>query len=252
MSKEQPVYPAVPSAPPQEIPPPYAIQNNISCVSLHESDKLRLMGFTPEEIAFVKQAISTSWSQGIQAESKYAGAYQIKLKGNPWWGQGSEAVPSRLLIAAILRHLLNMGWLLTLSTDISKKQYDKDTLFLRRTHPDPSAFICSISFNRTDRIRLIGAPPHLQSAVHDTIVRCWSKGLQDQKVYEGHPEWKLKGNPWWADSNETVQVRMFLARLIEAVERVGFVVYASVDISQGTGENNGDVDSWFLRQVRAV
>ncbi len=65
----------------------------------------------------------------------------------------------------MLSALYNHGWYLLTSTDISKKQFDKDSLiFQQGTRPCQTAFF-SISFNEYNKLRLIGIPPELIAAV---------------------------------------------------------------------------------------
>ena len=78
----------------------------------------------------------------------------------PGSGQGDDAVPARLLMCAVLSTLHAAGWILAFSTDISKKELDKDTLIFKKSaYVEPSIW-CSISFNRSDRLRIIGAAGH--------------------------------------------------------------------------------------------
>lgn len=72
-------------------------------------------------------------------------------------GQGYEAVPSRHLIVHVLGALALTGWHLTFSTDLSKKQWDKDSLFFKPGPPVKRVFF-AVSFNETDKIRLIDGP----------------------------------------------------------------------------------------------
>lgn len=75
----------------------------------------------------------------------------------PGYGQYSEAVPSRRLMTHLLHCLSVHGWHLSISTDLSKKSYDKDTLFFRHGPPLNRMFF-SVSFNEYDKIRIIDPP----------------------------------------------------------------------------------------------
>ena len=122
-------------------------------------------------------AILASWPFGIQREREYGSSFEFKLKGkevhlssrlrlthsltfarlgNPWSGQGSEAIPSRVLMMAILRALYNIGHVIYLSTDLSRKQFDKDSIFFRwHSVPPPPCTWFAISFNMGGTIRVI-------------------------------------------------------------------------------------------------
>jgi hypothetical protein len=69
-----------------------------------------------------------------------------------------------------LHCMATQGWHLAASTDLSKKSWDKDTLFFRAGPPVQRMFF-SVSFNEYDKIRIIDPPNDaiknaLISAVH--------------------------------------------------------------------------------------
>ncbi|KAJ3024211.1 hypothetical protein HKX48_004484 [Thoreauomyces humboldtii] len=231
---------ATPTDTPPQVPP------LLCCVSLHGSDRLRTMGLHETHIALIRQAI-LSTGYRIQDEKPYSCSWEFKISGRPWGGSGSDAVPSRRLATAVMATLVNVGWELALTTDVSKSIYDKDTWILRWTHvlPSPRRF-CSVSFNMSDRIRSIDAPVEVTDAILRTIKTRWAGGLQSQRLYEGVPEFKVYGRPWFTGGTETMATRLFIVSLIQAFETIGWRVYASIDISVGRGENVGDLDSWIL------
>lgn len=149
----------------------------VCCITLNESDKIRLIGTPPELTLPLRQAIASSWG-AIQRESNYSGAHEFKLQGNPWYGQGLEAVSSRKLITGVLRTMAQYGWNLIQAADVSRKQHDKDTLFFESAMvPDVGQVdMFSMSFNRTDRIRLIEPPAHIIAVVKGAIQSQWTRG----------------------------------------------------------------------------
>lgn len=80
-----------------ETPPAYTSYQH-ACVTLNMSDRLRLIRFPQEIIDVVRQAITTSWPRGLNKEKHDTDFYEFKLHGNPWWGQGEEAISSRSLM----------------------------------------------------------------------------------------------------------------------------------------------------------
>jgi hypothetical protein len=218
-------------------------------LSLNESDKLRLIKFPQAEVQAVRAAIKKSWPKGIQDERDYYGAHEFKLKGYPWEGQGSEAVPSRLLTCSVLEALWNMGWVLQAATDISKKQLDKDTLYFRhQTPPPPQCHWFAISFNRDDRLRLIGAPQDLIEPFKQVLGHNVQKS---EHLKEGAFEFKIKGYPWNASGSEAVTTRTMLLSVLECLESHGFTLYTSFDQNTGPGgdRGSGETDTWFLRRT---
>jgi len=70
---------------------------------------------------------------------------------------------------SVLSALHHHGWNLLTSTDVSKKEQDKDTLIFQFDIPPAATSFFAVSFNELDKLRLIGAPPQLISAVQQTI-----------------------------------------------------------------------------------
>jgi hypothetical protein len=132
------------------------IQTHFASVSMHMEDRLRFLNFPEYVVGMCRSMIQGTWKRGIQAEREYGGSWEIKVYGNPWGGWGTEAVDARRLICALLRTLHSQGWVLMLSTDISKKHTDKDTLMFRHQVPPPvECEWCCIAFSRLDRIKFI-------------------------------------------------------------------------------------------------
>jgi hypothetical protein len=90
MSKKDSNYPIEP-------PPAYSLHQH-ACITLNSNDCFRLIRFPAAITHVIRQAIIASWPRGIQREKDYVDAYEFKLYGTPWWGQGDEAVPSRILM----------------------------------------------------------------------------------------------------------------------------------------------------------
>ncbi|KAJ3152679.1 hypothetical protein HDU86_005554 [Geranomyces michiganensis] len=239
--------------PPEKVAPP-TYQRATCLVSLHESDKIRLLGLPAAIRPGFEQAIVLG-TYHVQSQGEYYGSYQYKLRGRPWFGQGYDAVRSRRLIVEIFRFMESSGWTLVLSADVSKKPYDKDTWFFRRRDAGNVAVpiytqFAAISFNRSDLLRIIMAPPHIVEIITETARRCYPRGIQEVRHHDGFPEIKLRGFPWHASGADTVLTRQFLLEVIDALLRVGWTMYASCDISTGTSsEHVDDVDSWVIASV---
>lgn len=229
---------------------------SVVCISLHETDKLRVMNMSAEMVDSLRGVIQSSWTRGIKSEGSYAVSYEFKLGGRPWLGQGEEAVDARRLIARILGFMLQRGWVLVVATDVSRKEHTKDSLFFRSQPVPPQAAVtAAISFNMTDRVRVIDGTEELAQVVRSCIQNCWSRGLQGERIYNGVPEFKMHGRPWEPSGEGKMVTRMFVAQLIGALDGAGWEVYTSVDISYGTGGQSGEngrtpirsMDSWVLR-----
>jgi hypothetical protein len=84
-------------------------------------DKLLLIKFPTSTISAVKGAIEKSWPRGLQSEKDMPGSVDFQLRGNPWSGQGEDAVPAIYMMCEIMSTLYHLGWSLIMSTDISRK-----------------------------------------------------------------------------------------------------------------------------------
>ncbi|CAF0781562.1 unnamed protein product [Rotaria sp. Silwood1] len=228
-----------------ELPPGYALHQH-ACLTLNWNDRLRLIRFPATIISVVRQAIQASWSHGIQREKEYAGAYEFKLHGYPWHGQGSEAVESRVLMLSILSALHHHGWYLLTATDISKKQQDKDSLIFQLGIPPPSTSFFAVSFNERDKLRLIDAPQDLIRAVQQTIGT--DEIQREEWVYSNTAyQFKLRGYPWVGNGDEAVTSRIKLLALLDCFTSFGWQLYASIDMS--IGYEGCDIDTWFFRRT---
>ncbi|KAK7965151.1 hypothetical protein PG996_000491 [Apiospora saccharicola] len=123
--------------------------------------QIRLLNF-PENIkTTIRQIVASSGHTSVQneRESYYHGSYELKMRGYPWRASGNDVVHSRRLINRNVEDLFDMGWLLTVSTDINKAAEDVNTLIVRHHHlPSPREWL-AVSFSNGDKLRLIGAPP---------------------------------------------------------------------------------------------
>lgn len=224
-----------------------------ACMTLHRTDRLKLIKFPPSAIHAVKAAIERSWIKGIQSEKEADGQVEIQFKGNPWTGQGDDTCPAIYTISQVMAELYHLGWNLVMATDISKRAMDKDTLIYRQGEiPSPCSFM-AVSFNDGDKLRLIKAPNDVINAVKNT----WGGNVQREswKLAGLAWEFKLTGNPWWSSGHESLSVRILLLNMLDAMALLGWELHTSVDITAGPGglgKNAGsDTDCWILRKVNA-
>ncbi|WVW83750.1 hypothetical protein I302_105771 [Kwoniella bestiolae CBS 10118] len=198
-----------------EPPPPFP--HLFGCLHLARSDRVRLIGLPQTCIPAVEEAIRRVWMAGIQKSEGYYKGWEWKLSGNPWYGQGAEAVYSRRLLCHIFHALSAIGW------DIH-------------------------IFNESDKIRIIDPPDARVREAFLRAVQTWPLGIQSQIEKEpGATQVKLRGNPWWTSSgDQVVEARLLVCTVLSAMESVGFELVGSVDMSQGSGDNNYDLDTWFF------
>ncbi|TVY94168.1 hypothetical protein LAWI1_G001361, partial [Lachnellula willkommii] len=226
-------------------------RTTFACLSLHQRDRIQMMQFPPEDVSAIRNVIQHHWKKGLQSERVYSASYEFKLSGYPWFGQGSDAITSRVVVREIFAYLFSQGWILHLSTDVSKNKYDKDSLIFRKqqTPPPPSEFI-AITFNQGDRMRLIGAPNALLADIRTLLKEMNLLQAEDWKDPKLEAwEYKMYGWPWHAIGEETMTTRLLLLKLLETLESRGWSVYASIDQSTGT-KNISETDSWYVVKER--
>lgn len=225
------------------------IRNIHACITLNRSDRLRCISFPQVTVAQIREAIVGNWPGGIQEEFDYHSAHEFKLKGYPWSGQGVDAIPSRHMMCTILSSLYHSGWQLVAAADVSKKQYDKDTLFFKAATIPPPCMFFSVSFNEGDKLRLINAPPNIIHAVRSILTGAIQR--EEWKIADFAYQFKLFGYPWYADGSETVTSRVLLLNMLDALATYGWELHASIDMSLGPGSESSagrDTESWFFKK----
>jgi hypothetical protein len=215
-------------------------------ILMDQSDRLCLLRFPSIHIKSVHHAICASWPRGVQETHDCSGGYVFKLRGNPWSGRGDEAIFARRMMSKILETLANIGWVLAVTTYISKWTSDKDTLIFRyQQSPPPPAAWMSISFNQSDRIRLIDAPDELIQYLTSYLNRVIQR--HNRLKQEGTYEVQFRGYPW---SVLVTVFRPLLLELLEALDVNGWTVYASIE--QETPGSDPDTVSHTLNTTALV
>ena len=139
------------------------------------------------------------------------------------------------------------GWNLIQSTDVSKREGDKDSLFFEKGMADPDARLFVVSFNQSNRIRLIDAPD-LMPCIVDACTEYWTKGIEEETEVNPHClELKLKGNPWYPVGEDAVRSKLVLCQVVANLRTLGFKLYGSVDLSYGT--EGQDLETWVFRRI---
>lgn len=213
-------------------------------LSMHKGDCLRVLSFPPAAISAVQLAVRQTWPNGIQSEQPYAGTHEFKLRGWPWSSNlADDAMHAQRCMTRVLEALAGLGWVLVLSTDVSRNKMDNDTLLFRlQQRPLTGMSWTSMAFVKGDRLRLVDAPEELVRATLGGLAgRVQSHGpFGIPGVYEV----KLTGYPWRAGGEETMEVRRVLLVLLEALERCGFTIYASVEQNATANKHASETDTW--------
>lgn len=90
-----------------------------------------------------------------------------------------------MLIVNIVYGLAINGWKLLVGCEMSKKRTDIDALFFEQCAPDPSAMVFCVTFNYTDRIRILGARPEIIEHFRGIAMSGWRYGIQNECNHYG-------------------------------------------------------------------
>lgn len=106
--------------------PVSTFRTTFASVSLHMTDRIRLLRFPQSDVSDIQNLVRSSWQRGIQDLRVYDQSNEIKLCGNPWsQNYGDQRTEARRLVKGLLQGLFDMGWILRAAVDISKKEFDK-------------------------------------------------------------------------------------------------------------------------------
>lgn len=94
-----------------------------------------MIKFPNSAVESVRQAVLSAWPKGIQVEKEISGSTELQLRGNPWSGQGDEAIPAIYTMCQIMSALYHIGWSLVMATDISKRAVSIWFPIYRHTSP---------------------------------------------------------------------------------------------------------------------
>lgn len=103
-----------------------ASHTKLACLSLHMSDRIRLLNFHPEHIRIITDVVRANASKGVQDVRLYDESTEIKLGGYPWMRGGyrplhEDRVGAIKVTIAVLRTLYELGWVVQFASDIWRK-----------------------------------------------------------------------------------------------------------------------------------
>jgi hypothetical protein len=124
---------AIPSTSLVELPPPppaYEPKDaKFATLSLHKTDRIRLLQFPPQEVEKLRILIDSAWLDGIQNVRDYGGSFELKLKGNPWTGSKNDK--AKHLLRTLFQGLYDMGWVFDAGISLAKKADAKGELSIQ-------------------------------------------------------------------------------------------------------------------------
>ena len=221
-------------------------------MSLNRNDRLRIIG-APNYIEIeAEEVVAEHW--GVQGVAPYAGSYEIKLYGTPWWADGEDTVKARHVIGQLIAKFKALGWEVGATVDVSRKLQDKTVFIFRQCPPEQQDF-CVLSFHGSDKIRFLSNFPDTFS-ITDGIDRIFDAANLTQNIsfYWKAKQWQIKGVPFSGNMNHGVEQRMIihlLTKVLRVFHLLGWRLVASADISAKYHKSNNqefalDTHSWFF------
>ena len=221
-------------------------------MSLNRNDRLRIIG-APNYIEIeAEEVVGEHW--GVQGVAPYAGSYELKLYGTPWWADGEDTVKARHVVGHLIARFKSLGWEVAATVDVSRKLQDKTVFIFRQCPPEQQDF-CVLSFHGSDKIRFLSNFPDTFS-ITDGIDRILDAANLTQNIsfYWKAKQWQIKGVPFSGNMNHGVEQRMMvhlLTKVLRVFHLLGWRLVASADISAKYHKSNNqefalDTHSWFF------
>ncbi|KAL1413528.1 hypothetical protein Q8F55_001302 [Vanrija albida] len=232
-------------------------RRKVASITLHDNDRMYILGFPPELMKMLEKLIHSEWRVGIQKVTVLkSGGSEYKFKGEPWDVRDRrDGIPACRLMMRILSALALEGWGLVLSTGFQHSPHNNDTLFFREGPRLERTFFV-ISFPRSDRIRIIDAPRHVEDQFI-SVFRSWWSGVQNrEELGRGVYEFQLKGKPFGQSAKDNIPIRLMMSELLEVLDGLGYEVFANVGMDYGDSHSREErrnwtsVDTWFLTDRR--
>ena len=165
----------------QSILPPRPLGFEYMCIAFREPDKLRIILGTVHEATIIRQTIQKSWPPGIQKESfKLNGVHKFQLMLCPFETSSlNEAVVVRQMAERILRRLLQDGWKLQTSSNLTQTTDLTSWIFKKvaGTNVSSQPFLV-VGRSSTDSLMVLNAPADLHQLFKDAISESWPLGIQ--------------------------------------------------------------------------
>ena len=178
------------------------------CVGLSSTDKLMIINLPTQLIETFKQTVRRNWTRGIQNESYQNGVLEIEMCGFPWVSTDEQSIMAKVLLQNLVGYFYQHQYSFAVNVNLKSTA---DSLFFRHDPDLPAGSfpqLCTISLNRTDRLRILCAPEPIITIIRGVIQSVWSPGtIQNEKDHHGSWEFKLSGNPWYSSKGESVMAR---------------------------------------------
>ncbi|KAF4943497.1 hypothetical protein FGADI_13373 [Fusarium gaditjirri] len=120
------------------------------------------------------------------------------------------------------------------STEMPNKVPDLPPSFQETMASSPPIFktqFACMTFNMSDRIRLIKFTEEEVSGIKEVVAARWPPGLVSVKPYGESMEFWLRGRPWSHRSGGNDDSRRLMLRILEKLFDMGWVLQGSMEIT---------------------
>ena len=208
-------------------------------IGLSSNDSLVFVNLPANLEQPLREAIQIAWRLGHQEWAYKDGVLKVKLRGTPWKSSDEQAIQSKIVIQDIIAALRRHQWAFVCNVNTKSTT---DSLFFRFEPdivPGEGIEFCTISLNRSDRMRLIKVKEDVISRIRQVIESIWApEKIQKEKEWHGSWEFKLAGIPWHSSSDDSIKARYLILKVMEAMREMSWHVVAAINMSRRGGSKS--------------
>jgi hypothetical protein len=197
-------------------------QTQIAMVSLYLGNTISVIG--PESMqAAVKQAISSSWPNGINKElntsTQTRQSHVIHLNQ-------SDHCNSPELVCSLFKSAESLGW-----SYVSSIQKNQKSSLLFRYEPEriEQGDYFALLLDRNDKINIVSPPNGTIDVVKGSISAAYDKGVQKEGAHLNTYEFTLNGNPWLNQGENVVYSKRLINQIIDDLKSNHYDLHAVCD-----------------------
>lgn len=210
------------------------------CIILRSYDKARLL-HAPKDVQDVVTRIVRDLCQdeSVTGDDKH-GSLQFRLPGSPFTlnaGKESSTI-GKIFAIRVFEEMNKLGYDIVASSDLSRA-YDQSTWFFKKSHFERPRFpVLCVSPGGVDKLAIVRGCDYVIAAVKESIKEVWPYGIQNEKVDEVGidkvHEFKLRGNPWQGEGEESTACRKLILQVIGSLGKVKWRLLTSTNLKGAT------------------
>lgn len=220
--------------------PNYLDTEGYVCMVLRSYDKFRIIHAPKDVQEMVLRVIrEVSQDKDLVGTDKF-GAIQYRLPGTPFTlNTGREsATIGKVFAIRIFEEMNHLGYDLVCSSDLSRA-YDQSSWFFKKVIPERSRQpVLCVAPGGTDKLVVVRGCDYVIAAIKKAIDKTWPPGIQSEKVEEccgeKYYEFKLRGNPWYGQGDESTACRQLLLTIVGSLGQVKWRMLGATNLKGGT------------------